>query len=61
MNVYVSKNGKVSLAVGEQPKDALLFAPAKKSATQLVQEDLSAWKISNSLIQERFAQATQRQ
>lgn len=61
MSVYVSKNGKVSLAVGEQPKDALLFAPSKKSSTQLVNEDLSAWKLSNSIIQERFAKATQRQ
>jgi hypothetical protein len=60
MSVYVSKNGKVSLAIGEQPKDALLFAPSKKSTTQLVKEDLSAWKLSNSIIQERFAQATQR-
>jgi hypothetical protein len=61
MSVYGSKNGKVSLAIGEQPKDALLFAPAKKSSVQLLNEDLSAWKISNTLIQERFAKATQRQ
>ncbi|BBI31672.1 MULTISPECIES: hypothetical protein [Cohnella] len=60
MSVYVSKNGKVSLAVGDQPKDALLFAPSKKSSAQLVKEDLSAWKLSNSIIQERFAKATKR-
>ncbi|TVY01188.1 hypothetical protein [Cohnella terricola] len=61
MSVYVSKNGKISLAIGEQPKDALLFAPSKKSSAELVHEDLSAWKLTNSFIQERFAKATQRQ
>jgi len=61
MSVYVSKDGKVSLAVGDQPKDALLFAPARKSSAELLNEHLAAWKTSHSIIQERFEKATLRQ
>jgi len=61
VNVFVSKDGKVSLAVGDQPSDALLFAPAKKSSAQRLSEELSAWKTAHSLIQERFDKAALRQ
>jgi len=60
MSVYVSKNGEVTLAVGAQPRDALLFAPSKKSFAEAAAEQREAWRRSNRLIQERFAEATRR-
>jgi len=60
MSVYVLKDGKISLATGTQPKDALLFAPSGKSSSQVIKEDRAAWKVSNSLIQQRFKEATKR-
>jgi len=60
MSTYVSKNGRVSLAIGVQPKDALLFAPSKKSSEQVIREQRDSWKRNNELILDRFAKATER-
>ncbi|MFB9331046.1 hypothetical protein ACFFSY_34365 [Paenibacillus aurantiacus] len=59
MSVFVLKEGKVSLAVGAQPKDALLFAPSKQAA-QAIQEDRARWKRDSELMRERFALAARR-
>ena len=58
--VYVSKNGRVTEAVGAQPKEALLFAPFEKISTQILREQRSAMKRNNSHIKDRFARAHQR-
>lgn len=58
--VYVSKEGQVSVAVGDQPKDALLFAPSKKSTGQIVREHRSSWRKNIALITERLHSATDR-
>ncbi|MDF2814228.1 MAG: hypothetical protein K0Q81_428 [Paenibacillus sp.] len=60
MSVYVSIDGKVSLAIGEQPKDALLFAPTKKSSAQVIREQRDSWKRNNQMIKDRFEEATRR-
>ncbi|GGG06160.1 hypothetical protein [Paenibacillus aceti] len=58
--VFVSKNGRVSKAIGIQPKEALLFAPSKKNSSQILQEQRVAVKRNNKQIKDRFAQATKR-
>ncbi|GIO88740.1 hypothetical protein J25TS5_56720 [Paenibacillus faecis] len=58
--VFVSKNGRVSKAVGAQPKEALLFAPASKNSSQILREQRTAMKRNNKQIKDRFAQATKR-
>ncbi|MFM9278488.1 hypothetical protein [Paenibacillus jiagnxiensis] len=58
--VYVSKNGVVSEAIGSQPKDALLFAPSKKSTSQVIQEQRASRLRNSQFIKERFAEAFKR-
>ncbi|MEF2965978.1 hypothetical protein V3851_09060 [Paenibacillus sp. M1] len=58
--VFVSKNGRVTKAVGNQPKEALLFAPLAKNSAQILREQRSAMKRNNKQIKDRFAQATKR-
>ncbi|MDF2652678.1 MAG: hypothetical protein K0Q73_8483 [Paenibacillus sp.] len=60
MSVYVSIDGKVSVAVGDQPKDALLFAPSKKSSAQVIREQRASWRFNNQMIKDRFEEATRR-
>lgn len=58
--IYVSKNGKVSEAIGVQPKEALLFAPSSQSSAQVLKEQRAALKRNHKHIKERFALATKR-
>ncbi|WP_055108295.1 hypothetical protein [Paenibacillus ihumii] len=58
--VFVSKNGKVTEAVGTQPKEALLFAPSKKTSSQILREQRTAMKRNNQRIKDRFNEATKR-
>jgi hypothetical protein len=58
--VFVSKNGRVSKAIGIQPKEALLFAPPKKNSSQILEEQRIAVKRNSKQIKDRFAQATKR-
>ncbi|MNJ72172.1 hypothetical protein [Paenibacillus fonticola] len=58
--VFVSKNGKVTEAVGIQPKEALLFAPSRKSSSQIWREQRTAMKRENKRIRDRFNEATKR-
>jgi len=53
--VYVSKNGVVSVAVGEQPKDALLFVSPNKSFQDMLQEQKEESAKALELIRSRFA------
>lgn len=59
-SVFVSKNGKVSKAVGLQPKDALLFVPEERNSSHILKEQRSAMKQSSKQIKDRFALATKR-
>ncbi|MED4602437.1 hypothetical protein P9314_17355 [Paenibacillus validus] len=58
--VFVSKNGSVSEAIGTQPKEALLFAPSRKSSSQILREQRAAMKRNNKHIKDRFSRATRR-
>lgn len=58
--VFVSKNGIISKAVGNQPKEALLFAPSRKNSSEILREQRKAMKQDNKQIKDRFAQATKR-
>lgn len=58
--VFVSKNGNVSEVVGVQPREALLFAPSRKSSGQILREQRASMKRNNKHIKDRFAQATKR-
>jgi len=58
--VFVSKNGRVSKAIGIQPKEALLFAPPKQNSSQILEEQRIAVKRNSKQIKDRFAQATKR-
>lgn len=58
--VYVSINGKVSVAVGEQPKDALLFVSPSKSFQDLLREQKEESTKALELIKSRFAAARRR-
>ncbi|MCK8488273.1 hypothetical protein M0651_13930 [Paenibacillus sp. MBLB2552] len=55
--VYVSLNEVVTEAVGTQPKDALLFAPSKKSAAQVILEPQANRRRSSQFIKERLEKA----
>ncbi|MFE5323778.1 hypothetical protein ACFQ88_34375 [Paenibacillus sp. NPDC056579] len=55
--VYVSKNGEVTVAVGEQPKDALLFVSPLKSFQDLLKEQKEESAKALELIRSRFAAA----
>ncbi|CAM3398913.1 hypothetical protein [Paenibacillus lupini] len=58
--VYVSLNGVVTEAVGTQPKDALLFAPSKKSAAQVIVEQRANRRRNSQFIRERLEEAFKR-
>ncbi|QHW30557.1 hypothetical protein GZH47_06615 [Paenibacillus rhizovicinus] len=58
--VYVSLNGAVTEAVGTQPKDALLFAPSKKSMTQVILEQRKTRRSNSQFIKERLEEAFRR-
>lgn len=58
--VYVSLNGVVKEAVGIQPKDALLFAPSKKSAAQVIFEQRATRRKNSQFIKERLDEAFKR-
>ncbi|TDQ36379.1 hypothetical protein [Aureibacillus halotolerans] len=58
--VYVSLNGVVSEAIGTQPKDALLFAPSKKSVSQVIHEQRANRRKNSQLIKERLDEAFKR-
>lgn len=58
--VYVSLNGVVTEAVGTQPKDALLFAPSKKSAAQVIREQRANRRKNSQFIKERLDEAFKR-
>lgn len=58
--VFVSKNGRVTKAVGNQPKEALLFAPLAKNSSQILREQRMAMKRTNKQIKDRLAQASKR-
>lgn len=58
--VFVSTNGEVGAVMGTPSKDALLFAPSKKSTSQIVREQRAAQRRNSQLIRERFAAATKR-
>ncbi|RAV13349.1 hypothetical protein [Paenibacillus contaminans] len=58
--VYVSLNGVVSEAVGTQPKNALLFAPSKKSAAQVILEQRANRRKNSQFIKERLDEAFKR-
>jgi hypothetical protein len=58
--VYVSLNGVVTEAVGTQPKDALLFAPSKKSAAQVILEQRENRRRNSHFIKERLEEAFKR-
>jgi hypothetical protein len=60
VSVYVLKNGKVTIAVGAQPKDALLFASSKKTSAQLIREDKAKCKRNYDFMKERFTAAYKR-
>lgn len=58
--VYVSLNGVVTEAVDKQPKDALLFAPFKKSAAQVILEQRANRRRNSQFIKERLEEAFKR-
>lgn len=58
--VFAAKNGRVWEAVGLQPKEALLFAPAKKGSAQLLREQRDLMKHTNRSLKDSFARATKR-
>ncbi|GIP34315.1 hypothetical protein [Paenibacillus sp. J2TS4] len=58
--VYVSLNGVISEAVGTQPKEALLFAPSKKSAAQVILEQRANRRRNSQFIKERLEEAFKR-
>jgi hypothetical protein len=58
--VYVSLDGVVKEAVGTQPKNALLFAPSKKSAAQVIREQRANRQRNSQFIKERLDEAFKR-
>ncbi|MFC5649402.1 hypothetical protein ACFPYJ_09710 [Paenibacillus solisilvae] len=55
--VYVAKDGQITEAVGQQPKDALLFISPNKSFEDMLKEEKAQTQSAIELIRSRFAAA----
>ncbi|UUZ85835.1 hypothetical protein LJK88_21640 [Paenibacillus sp. P26] len=58
--VYVIKNGRVEVATGAQPKDALLFTSSGKSIAQIIREQKERIMRNGQFLRSRVEAATKR-
>jgi hypothetical protein len=56
----VKKDGNTEVAVGPQPKDALLFVPSAKSLSQRIREQREKAAENSKFIRTRIEAATKR-